>query len=822
MRKLQEVLKAEETMVGGKALRLAQIQALGLPVKQALVLDSSEVASIVACGQCPNLVAEEASQTLTIKSHGIAVRSSAAGEDGLLSWAGQFKSKLFVTLNTLEAAVLECAMAIQGSSVSSYAQLHNASVVNLALILQDMVKAKVAGVLFTHDPITLNDQVMVIEVVAGVAEGLVSGLIEPRRYYVDAITSQVIKEEGAASPILNQGQIIELVQVGYTLRTAFNCGQDVEWAIEEESNLLFINQSRNITTDGKISATQIVISSVDNALALEGSRLTQLGCNLLPDVLSDQNISEILTRYPHQMSLGLFTYCFAHGEGAIRTARNQMGYDIGEELVTGFFSLVGGQPRCSIIHDAFTYRIQGIPLDDYCQLVNHYLERIQEDSSLGNYPEVQLYEQNPSQEFLAEIFGADKAEGYFAAYQKFFAGIQQLEDTLYAQCRASLVQWDEQLQEVAPTRGMELQILASNFFTVCDLLRTEACPLFVKVARLGFFAFTRLRNLLTEMFGDKGESCLNTLTGGASLEDNPNLQFNVHLHELKQGTRSFDNIVAQYGHLGSHELELSTPRYQDQPNLIHEMAGKLDDTFEHHLVESQDEAKKLEVELLKAAGSNTDQLRREIKMARTYLPLREVVKFHFLKGYAILRQLATSIESTLGWSEGLIFHLNPEEVFKIANNYAHLQLLATQRKAQRELERLIEVPAVVYANKLEVIGQCVNISSNTLKGIGVTNAVTEGDVVVVTELNDTASLSHLHAGSILVTTTTDPAWSPVLAIIGAQGGLITEVGGLLAHGAIYAREMNIAAVLNVPHATKILKTGMKVRVNGPLGIVEVL
>ena len=109
-----------------------------------------------------------------------------------------------------------------------------------------------------------------------------------------------------------------------------------------------------------------------------------------------------------------------------------------------------------------------------------------------------------------------------------------------------------------------------------------------------------------------------------------------------------------------------------------------------------------------------------------------------------------------------------------------------------------------------------------LKGIGVTNIVTEGDVVVVRSSDDLEAISHLKKGSILVTETTNPAWSTLLSIVGSKGGLVTEIGGMLAHGAIYAREVGMAAVLNIPQATHILKTGMRVRVNGAQGYVEIM
>ena len=93
--------------------------------------------------------------------------------------------------------------------------------------------------------------------------------------------------------------------------------------------------------------------------------------------------------------------------------------------------------------------------------------------------------------------------------------------------------------------------------------------------------------------------------------------------------------------------------------------------------------------------------------------------------------------------------------------------------------------------------------------------------MVVHSPQDHEALVHMTDGCVLVARTTDPTWAPVIGAVG-KGGLITEVGGVLAHGAITSRELGIAAVLNVKHATKLIKTGQRVRVDGPAQKVFIL
>ena len=148
--------------------------------------------------------------------------------------------------------------------------------------------------------------------------------------------------------------------------------------------------------------------------------------------------------------------------------------------------------------------------------------------------------------------------------------------------------------------------------------------------------------------------------------------------------------------------------------------------------------------------------------------------------------------------------------------------IVTQRRERYERELEMEVPQVMFVDQLSEIG-LVDIPESTseLHGIGVTSFVIEGPAVVVRDPNDQQAFEQMIDGCVLVAHTTDPTWAPIIGAVG-NGGLITEVGGPLAHGAITSRELGIAAVLNVKHATKIIKTGQRVRVDGPAGKVYIL
>lgn len=815
---------SSESLIGGKALRLTQMMDSGFPVKPFVILSVSEIDAI---RQIKSVAAALLGRvkSLNVRS-GFAVRSSAVGEDGILSWAGQFKSILFVQIEQVEDAILECVDALDSDSVKAYEVAHGTKIGGLALVVQEMVDAQIAGVLFTKDPVEKQKEVMVIEAINGTAEQLVSGRQEPVRYYVSEKSFQIIHQEGSASVYLSLAQIEELVTQAARLRDLFGAEQDIEWAIDSQGKI-FINQSRSITVQYVLTTDALKdkkISDLAHSLGSEQNRLASLGLVIEGDVLSDQNIAELITPHPCRMAFGLFTLLFAHGNGAVRQGRNSMGYDIGPELDEGFFRLVMGQPRCSVVHDALTYRVQGIPLADYSRIVMHYLGRIKKDPQLGNYPEVVLYDQDPSQTFLADLFGNDKAVQYRRAYEMFFARMRGFENTLDTHVRHQFFPfWRNMMCQLSETLIYhdDIEGLVGLYHKVTELLRTEACRTFVLSARLGFFAFARLRNRLAHHFSQESDQYLNVLTSGIPVESNPNLSLSIRLFQFRHGHASLEQVIKEFGHLALHELEISVPRYRDRSNLFEQLADRIKDDPLASLAESASAAEDLRSRLIcEIGGEQSATLNRDIGLARTFLALREVVKFEYLKGYDLLRQIAVRISRKLGWDDNLIFHLDPREIVTLDQKPMG-EMARERRKEHRDLSS-IYVPPIIFSNDLSQIGNLPAVEGKILRGIGVTNAIAEGEIVVVHDLNEEAVFTHLRPGSVLVTVTTDPAWSPVLSVIGKSGGLITEIGGLLAHGAIYAREIGFAAVLNVPGATSILKTGMRVRVVGPKGYVEIL
>lgn len=828
---MEKVIRLSEatdcSLVGGKAVGLARLIQAGLRVKCGVVIPTMVIDGIVAAGAVSDVLLDVVTAFFG-QTFNVAVRSSAVEEDGgINSWAGQFVTILNVaSRDALRDAILHCVAAKSALAPRAYGNSVAGASGKLAIVIQSMVDAAVSGVMFTVNPLRPDSPEVVVEAVDGLAEEMVSGRREPRRLFIDSETLAVIRDEGDKVVCLSAAQLKELVTTGLSITRDLHL-QDIEWAIERDSGLLYLVQARSVTAvaSSNDGLHKRIICATQSECSEELERLRGLGLEADHDVFSDQNIAELITPHPHRLALSMFTACFAHGNGAIRCGRNDMGYAIGEELQTGFFTLVGGQPRCSIVHDALTYRIRGVSLPEYAKFVACYLERIDGDATLANYPEVVLYNQQPTEQFLSEMFGGQRGKEIHELYRVFFARIRELENTYSISCRREwLPAWDRRiagLVRLNSTASSAAKLAVMRL--AVNALRREACVYFVKVARLGFFAYARLRQTLLAI-SDNPEHDLHALTAGIDPADSPSLRLGGALADYSAGRRSLDSLVAEFGHLGPNELEIGVPRYREDPDVFRSLAqnasADISTVVADNRRESEETAARLERQMLNA--ETLAEFQATVRAARTYLALRETVKHAFLRGYDVVRTQLLGLAAELKINADLPFHLTLEELCLFETDAERAIELAVNHAKEFAACLTVAVPAVIDSRRLEVIGVLPEASAGSLRGIGVSNSIVEGVALVLERFPSATEMPLITGQTVLVTVTTDPAWTPVLTRLAPTGGLVTEVGGLLAHGAIIARELGIAAVLNIPQATKQLHTGMRVRVNGPLGSVEIL
>ncbi|MGD1920657.1 MAG: PEP-utilizing enzyme, partial [Pleurocapsa sp.] len=292
----------------------------------------------------------------------------------------------------------------------------------------------------------------------------------------------------------------------------------------------------------------------------------------------------------------------------------------------------------------------------------------------------------------------------------------------------------------------------------------------------------------------------------------------AHIAENPEGEtiiNSFDRWLDEYGYLSEVATDISVPRWRDKSGIPREMFTRF--FFDAH------GAKKAQLSPDKpnqSVKARIVQKRLHLKgmVAQIYNKLLANLRWSFL---ALEQQW---IDHGLLENEGDIFLLKLKEIVSLVEETnpratAKIPELLEQRRQQwLQEQELTSVPRLVYG-KPEIstwTAPVVADSRSKFKGIGTSAGQIEGVVKVVSSLQNSSAID---SDTILIVPYTDAGWSPILA---RAGGLVSEVGGRLSHGAIVAREYNIPAVMDVANATKIFQDGQRIRINGHTGVVEVL
>jgi pyruvate,water dikinase len=204
-----------------------------------------------------------------------------------------------------------------------------------------------------------------------------------------------------------------------------------------------------------------------------------------------------------------------------------------------------------------------------------------------------------------------------------------------------------------------------------------------------------------------------------------------------------------------------------------------------------------------------------VQALQTYLGLRETAKHYFMHGYALIRRALVELDKR-HHLQGGIFYLTPDELPELIAGRDMSGLIA-ERRRRRMIALSLEVPPVLFSDDLEAIGRPQVIEgAERLQGVPLSAGVAEAPALVLEE----PRTDNLPAEPyVLVCPSTDPAWVPLFV---RARGLVMEIGGVLSHGAIVAREYGLPAVAGLPGVQRRLRTGQRLRVDGGSGTVTVL
>jgi phosphoenolpyruvate synthase/pyruvate phosphate dikinase len=319
------------------------------------------------------------------------------------------------------------------------------------------------------------------------------------------------------------------------------------------------------------------------------------------------------------------------------------------------------------------------------------------------------------------------------------------------------------------------------------------------------------------------------------VEDDAFLDSEV-LAELDGGPEARDAIRAYldtYGMRCVGEIDITRPRWIERPSaLVPAILGNVKNfepgEAQRHFERGKQEAQQKELDVLARLRAlpdgeqKADETKRMIDRVRTFIGYREFPKYGMINRYliykqALLREADGLVDTGVVRDREDIFFLSFDELHEVVRTGLADEQLIQRRKDAFASYHSLTPPRVLTSDGVAVSGSYRrdDLPAGALAGVGVSGGTVEGRARVILDIAD----ADLEEGDILVTAFTDPSWTPLFVAI---KGLVTEVGGLMTHGAVIAREYGLPAVVGVERATRLIADGQRIRLDGTAGHIELL
>ncbi|MEU0896509.1 rifamycin-inactivating phosphotransferase [Streptomyces massasporeus] len=750
-----------------------------------------------------------------------AVRSSATAEDlPTASFAGQQDTYLNVVGPTaILRHVSRCWASQFTERAVTYRQHHGIDhrTVDMAVVVQRMVFPHASGILFTADPVTGNRKVATVDAGFGLGEALVSGLVNPDVFKVrhgEVVAKTIAAKQRAVhalptggtqeveidaqrqeQPALTDAQVVRLVRLGRRIEEHFGRPQDIEWCLVDDD--FQIVQSRPITT----------LFPIPEA-ADQGNRIyVSVGHQqMMTDPMKPLGLSmwKLTAMAPMTEAGGRL---FVDATRALSTPKGR----------TGLLDLVGrGDP---LTRDALETVLDR---DDFLPLLP--------DPAPGGPPAAGA--PAPIETDPAIVNGLiERSQASIAALRR----------------------------DIATQTGPALFDFLTEAFQ--EHKRVLSDPLSHQAIMAGMEATWWLNDKLLDWLGEKNAADTLTLSApdnvtsemGLALLDvadvirpHPevvtflqSVEDDSFLDELPKhagGTTARDAIegyLDRYGMRCAGEIDITRPRWRESPSTL--VPAILDNVrnFEpgaaqRRFEQGRQEAWKKEQDVLTRlralpdGESKADETQRMIERVRTFIGYREYPKYDIVSRYFVYKQALLAEAERLVQAKVLpekedVFYLTFQELHDAVRSHRVDEGLVRQRKETFQTYHAL-TPSRVLTSEGETFNGAYrrdDVPDGALIGLPVSGGTIEGRARVILDMGQ----ADLEPGDILVTAFTDPSWSPLFVGI---AGLVTEVGGLMTHGAVIAREYGLPAVVGVDQATRLIRDGQRIRVHGSDGYVEIL
>jgi rifampicin phosphotransferase len=828
--------------IGGKGQSLARLASAGLPVPDGFhittaayddfiaahhleeaveaqlttVTDSaskatdqvaSAIATLITSHEIPPAIAADIVRAYQrLGSPPVAVRSSATAEDlPDASFAGQQETFLNVSgIDQLLEAVRGCWASLWTVRAISYRSQHqiNPDKISLAVVVQELIDAEAAGIVFTADPVTGDDTMIEINAAWGLGEAIVGGQVTPDTITVDRASHRIVRNvintkaimtvltdggttslpvtrDRQSAPVLTEPQALRLADLAIMVEDRFKYPMDIEWC--RRGDQLFVLQARPITS----------------AIHPDPWNDSRSGDFLWTNTNVGEAIPDVMT--PATWSM---VQVFLTDAMATASIPPYVGY-----------GRIGGRIYLNVSVLMTLSAAVGVSEKRYRSLTEEVFGRLPADLEI---PPVKARKRDILRAVLPmalHVLGEARRD------------IKML-DAYLAEHPARC---DRRRADIAAiTTPVEL----ADFWTdVLDPEFNRVSWMLSAATRSSGASFITTRKRLQ---GLVGAAAANALTAGLGAQAGQLASLGLldGLEQLAAGEIDRDTFNRRYGHRGPHEFEISLPRPGEDPHWIDtQLAARAAAATSYRDMLRIQEQKRSEAwaELEQRHPVHARILHHQLRVWAKISRDRERARSEVIRYLWVLRAYGLRAGELTGLGEDIFFLDKAEIVRVLQGETISPTLINRRRAAYQAYSALPKYPALIRGifnpyswaadpnRRSDIfIEGSVSEAEVSVRGFPGSAGVVEGRVRV---LSDAADGAALQPGDVLVTTITNVGWTPLFPRAAA---VVTDVGAPLSHAAIIARELGIPAVVGCGNATMRLKTGDRVRVDGTAGTVEVL
>ncbi|MFX0026067.1 MAG: PEP/pyruvate-binding domain-containing protein [Candidatus Hermodarchaeota archaeon] len=786
----------------------------------------------------------------------VAIRSSAIAEDlPTASFAGQYDSYLNIKgQEQILDHIKKCYASLWTERAISYRRKNKIShkQLKIAVIVQRMIHAKCSGVLFTANPISLNNTEIIIESNFGLGESVVSGLTSPDHFIIQRrgkygkedftiLTRRIGNKKLAVRPKYSNNElgvkyfelseqekkqasisdknVIALAKIGTQIEKIFKRNpQDIEWAINNDDQI-YIIQTRPITAPKSPDLEYLPIYSRGYSDDYWNDNTTPLFFNLLGDPITNIVNMELNSVMGYKrMDEQLLKLFHGHVYFNLNVIKRKVEYEIPTFIRTD--DVLNYFPEGSGPYGKKT--MKNLPFRLFKRLLSEIRVRFFDpDGSMSKTDDA--YER-----WTKEIFNPYCNDFDFKLES--FAGSNELKPLfdLALELDSVMIKHYRLIRYGIPVHNLGMSLLTKYLLT--RFLGEKDAQSYYSILISG------LNHKLTEtnerihnlVFNCQKSEILRKILAEKKSDEIYNYLLSEQNPIIKEFLYKFNEFLEEFGDRGF-TRELYYPRWREAPELVFDILKSLIkekwENFEEKKKQNLRKRKEIEFHVeSKIKAQNFGLLKWKLfstilKNSRKYIKFRENQRFNLDKWITRHRKLFLEIAKILE-NRGIlnekkeIFFLYKNEIKNIINdNYDEVELKKLSELAKRRHSEFLTYENVIppkFLLGLREFNDTIEFDydSDYFYGIPASQGIVTATARVLNEID---LIPTVQSGEILIVPKTDPGWTPVFSKI---GGLITETGGILSHGAVVSREYGIPAVTNIPNACTLFKTGQILTLNG--------